>query len=93
MKESNYGKRSPMSKKAKKMTGYIIGIWIMVAMIVFFTYYKVDSVEVTGTTHYTDEEVKNMVLQGAAGFQFGPCTPALQHKQIQRTLHLWMHLR
>ena len=53
-----------MSKKAKKMTGYIIGIGILTAMIVFFSYYKVDSVEVRGTSHYTDEEVKAMVLRG-----------------------------
>ena len=62
MKENSYGKKSSMSKKAKKMTGYIIGIGILTAMIVFFSYYKVDSVEVRGTSHYTDEEVKKMVL-------------------------------
>lgn len=64
MKENSYGKKSSMSKKAKKMTGYIIGIGILTAMIVFFSYYKVDSVEVRGTSHYTDEEVKVMVLRG-----------------------------
>ena len=64
MKENSYGKKSSMSKKAKKMTGYIIGIGILTAMIVFFSYYKVDSVEVRGTSHYTDEEVKAMVLRG-----------------------------
>ena len=37
------------------MTGYIIGIGILTAMIVFFSYYKVDSVEVRGTSHYTDD--------------------------------------
>ena len=64
MRKSSYGKRTPMSKKAKKVTGSIIGIGILTAMIVFFSYYKVDSVEVRGTSHYTDEEVKDMVLRG-----------------------------
>ena len=64
MKENSYGKKSSMSKKAKKMTGYIIGIGILTAMIVFFSYYKVESVVVRGTSHYTDEEVKAMVLRG-----------------------------
>ena len=42
----------------------MISVGIMVAVIVFFSYYKVDTVEVRGTSHYTDEEVKNMVLRG-----------------------------
>ena len=42
----------------------VIGTGILVAVIIFFSYYKVDSVEIRGTSHYTDEEVKNMVLRG-----------------------------
>ena len=61
------------------MLAGMIGAGVMVAVIVFFSYYKVDTVEVRGTSHYTDEEVKNMVLRGPSGFQFGPCTTALQH--------------
>ena len=53
-----------MSKKAKKIIAGVIGAGILVAMIAFFSYYKVDSVEVRGTSHYTDEEVKKMVLRG-----------------------------
>ncbi|MBR2764943.1 MAG: cell division septal protein, partial [Blautia sp.] len=34
--------------------------------ILFFLYYSVDAVEVIGTTRYTDQEVKDMVLQGPA---------------------------
>ena len=64
MRESNYGKRPPMSKRTKKMLAGMIGVGVMVAVIVFFSYYKVDTVEVRGTSHYTDEEVKNMVLRG-----------------------------
>ena len=46
------------------MLAGMIGVGVMVAVIVFFSYYKVDTVEVRGTSHYTDEEVKNMVLRG-----------------------------
>ena len=53
MRESNYGKRPPMSKRTKKMLAGMIGAGVMVAVIVFFSYYKVDTVEVRGTSHYT----------------------------------------
>ena len=64
MRKSNYGKKPPMSKKSKKIMAGMIGTGILVAVIIFFSYYKVDSVEIRGTSHYTDEEVKNMVLRG-----------------------------
>ena len=64
MRKSNYGKKPPMSKKTKKIMAGVIGTGILVAVIIFFSYYKVDSVEIRGTSHYTDEEVKNMVLRG-----------------------------
>ena len=35
-----------------------IGIVLLGAAIGFFSYYKVDSVEVRGTTHYTEDEIK-----------------------------------
>lgn len=52
-----------MNKKTKKITAYIVGLGLLAAAVVFFTYYKVDSVQVRGTTHYSDEEVKKMVLR------------------------------
>ena len=64
MRKSNYGKKPPMSKKSKKIMAGVIGTGILVAVIIFFSYYKVDSVEIRGTSHYTDEEVKTMVLRG-----------------------------
>ena len=35
-----------MSKRTKKMLAGMIGAGVMVAVIVFFSYYKVDTVEV-----------------------------------------------
>lgn len=37
----------------------------LIFLIFFFTYYRVTSVEVLGNVHYTEEEVKEMVLHGA----------------------------
>ncbi len=67
MRKSNFGKKNPlkkMSKKAKKIAAGMAGVIILSAAIAFFSYYKVDSVEVRGTTHYTDDEIKKMVLRG-----------------------------
>lgn len=64
MRKSNYGKKPPMSKKTKKIIAGVIAAGVLVAAIAFFSYYKVNSVEVRGTSHYTDEEVKKMVLKG-----------------------------
>ena len=66
MRKSNYGKKPPMSKKTKKIIAGVIAAGVLVAAIAFFSYYKVNSVEVRGTSHYTDEEVKKMVLKGPA---------------------------
>ncbi len=53
-----------MSKKIKRIITGVICTGILVAVIAFFSYYKVETVEVRGTSHYTDEEVKEMVLRG-----------------------------
>ena len=54
MRKSNYGKRPPMSKKTKKIMAGVIGVGILVALIVFFSYYKVDSVEVSSLFQKAD---------------------------------------
>ncbi len=53
-----------MSKKTKRIITGVACTGILVAVIAFFSYYKVETVEVRGTSHYTDEEVKEMVLRG-----------------------------
>lgn len=78
MRESNYGKRPPMSKRTKKMLAGMIGAGVMVAVIVFFSYYKVDTVEVRGVSDYTDEEVKNMRF-GDRWLPIGLALNCLQH--------------
>lgn len=53
-----------MNKHTKKTVGCLVGAVILTAVIAFFSYYHVSTVEVRGTTHYTDEEIKKMVLRG-----------------------------
>lgn len=92
MRKSNYGKRPPMSKKTKKIMAGVIGVGILAALIVFFSYYKVDSVEVRGTDHYTDEEVKSMVL-GDRWLRTRSLHRWFTAQQIRMILHTWMDLR
>ena len=54
-----------IDQKAKVTVAGVIGIVLLGAAIGFFSYYKVDSVEVRGTTHYTEDEIKKMVLKGS----------------------------
>ena len=68
MRKSNFGKKNTLkklTKKAKVTVAGVIGIVLLGAAIGFFSYYKVDSVEVRGTTHYTEDEIKKMVLKGS----------------------------
>lgn len=37
---------------------------VLAGIIFFFTYYKVDQVEVMGSSHYSKEEMKEMILRG-----------------------------
>lgn len=53
-----------MNKHTKKTVGCLVAAALLTAVIVFFSYYHVSTVEVRGTTHYTDEEIKKMVLRG-----------------------------
>lgn len=53
MRKSNFGKKNPLkklTKKAKVTVAGVIGIVLLGAAIGFFSCYKVDSVEVRGTT-------------------------------------------
>ena len=68
MRKSNFGKKNPLKKLTKKVkvtVAGVIGIVLLGVAIGFFSYYKVDSVEVRGTTHYTEDEIKKMVLKGS----------------------------
>ena len=52
-------------RKHKKAIWGALGAVLLAGLVFFFSYFHVTSVEVMGTTRYSDEEVKAMALQGA----------------------------
>lgn len=53
-----------LSKKNQlKITGLIV-VLILAGVIFFFTYYQVDEVQVMGSSHYSEKQIKKMVLRG-----------------------------
>lgn len=63
MRTSNYRKKR-ISKKAWKYAGAVFGSLLAAGVIFFFAYFKVDEVEVMGSSHYSEKEVRKMVLRG-----------------------------
>lgn len=51
------------NKKKKKVTGAAVGI-AAAAVIFFFVYFHVDTVMVMGSSYYTEDEIKEIVLKG-----------------------------
>ncbi|MDO4519285.1 MAG: cell division protein FtsQ/DivIB [Eubacteriales bacterium] len=45
------------------IVGTILAV-IFIGLIVFFSYYKVEHIEVMASTHYSEEEIKKLVLKG-----------------------------
>ena len=53
-----------LSKKNQlKVTG-LIAVLLLAGVIFFFTYYRVDEVQVMGSSHYSEKQIKKMVLRG-----------------------------
>ena len=53
-----------LSKKNQlKITGLIL-VLLLAGVIFFFTYYQVDEVQVMGSSHYSEKQIKKMVLRG-----------------------------
>ncbi len=68
MKKNNL--RTQLRNKITKKTWQFIGIGlaalILVGLIFFFTYFRVQYVEVMDSSHYSESELKEMILQGPA---------------------------
>lgn len=64
MRTSNYRKKLIVDKKTKKIIWGILAAVLLAGVIFFFTFFRVRTVEVMGTTHYTADQVKEMALQG-----------------------------
>ena len=52
-------------RKHKKAILGTLGAVLLAGLVFFFSYFHVTKVEVMGTARYTDEQVKEMALQGA----------------------------
>lgn len=64
MRSSNYRKKIEIDRKTKKMIKGSIAGFILAAIIFFVAYFHVDTVEVMGSSYYTEDEIKDMVLKG-----------------------------
>lgn len=67
MRESNYRKNLMIDKidsKTRKIILAALGTVLLGGGIFFFSYFRVERVEVMGNSHYTEEEVKEKVLKG-----------------------------
>lgn len=66
MRTSNYHKTIEINidKKAWKMIAAAVAVLILAGVIFFFTYFRVEYVEVMDSSYYTEAEVKEMALRG-----------------------------
>ena len=54
-------------KTSKKMSLKAVGVLLVLLLagiIFFFTYYQVDEVQVMGSSHYSEKQIRKMVLRG-----------------------------
>lgn len=64
MRTSNYRKNIEIDKKTFRMIVVGLITLAVVSVITFFVYFHVDTVEVMGSSYYTEDEIKEMVLKG-----------------------------
>lgn len=62
MRASNYRKK--IDKKTKKILLGSAAVLVAAGLLFFFLYFKVDYIEVMGSSHYTEDEIKEMTLRG-----------------------------
>lgn len=62
MRTSNYGKKS-IRKRFMEFSG-IAGVVLLVFFVAFNIYYHVDHVEINESFHYSEDEIRKMVLRG-----------------------------
>ena len=64
MRKSNYRKEIEISPKTKRIVISSVAGALLIMIVFFFTYFHVDKVEVMGSSYYTEDEIKGMVLKG-----------------------------
>ena len=70
MKKSSLRKKLQISsnKKIWKFIGAGLAAFLLAGIAFFFTYFRVTHVEVMGSSHYTESEVQEMILQGPLAY-------------------------
>ena len=77
------------SKKNSLAAAGMILVLLLAGVIFFFTYYQVDEVQVMGSSHYSEKQIKKMVLRG----RWHPILfwhPFFTPNRIQKMFLLWM---
>ena len=64
MRKSNYRKEREISSKARKIVIGTVAGALLIMIVFFFVYFHVDKVEVMGSSYYTEDEIRQMVLKG-----------------------------
>lgn len=64
MRESNYRKKTEINKKIWYVFAGVAAAALIAGVVFFFAYFRVENVEVLESSHYTEEEVKEMILRG-----------------------------
>ncbi len=94
MRNSNYRKKLKINRKFWYVAGGTAVGLLAAAVIFFFVYFRVENVEVMGSSHYTDEEVREMILGEAAGIQLPGAGPMLYSRdEVDDVLFLWKAFR
>ena len=76
------------SKKNSLAAAGMILVLLLAGVIFFFTYYQVDEVQVMGSSHYSEKQIKKMVLRGPLAILFWH--PFFTPNRIQKMFLLWM---
>ena len=63
MRTSNYRKKTEINGKTIKIIGVSAAAVLLCAVVFFFSYFHVSKVEVMGSEHYSDKEIKKMILK------------------------------
>ena len=66
MRTSKYRKKISFTDKQKKIIAVCAAACLLGGTVFFFTYFHVKNVEVMGSEHYTEDEIKEMILRGPA---------------------------
>ena len=78
------------SKKNSLAAAGMILVLLLAGVIFFFTYYQVDEVQVMGSSHYSEKQIKKMLPFGGRWHPILFWHPFFTPNRIQKMFLLWM---